>query len=164
LAVAAGYEVHTTTSPKNFDLVRRLGATHVVDYHDMTTAADALVAGLHGKDLAGALAINPGGVTLTGKVLAAVPNSVKFIADAGPPRGEEYPDGITSKFFIPNDLHEPDSLTCCLWRTFLPQALAEGSFVPEPEPLVVGQGLDKMQEAYDVFYKGVSAQKVVVTL
>jgi NADPH:quinone reductase-like Zn-dependent oxidoreductase len=34
LAVAAGYEVVSTSSPKNFDLLRSLGATEVFDYND----------------------------------------------------------------------------------------------------------------------------------
>jgi NADPH:quinone reductase-like Zn-dependent oxidoreductase len=32
LAVAAGYEVITTASPKNFDYVKKLGASQVFDY------------------------------------------------------------------------------------------------------------------------------------
>lgn len=31
-AVAVGYQVVTTASPKNFDLVRSLGASHAFDY------------------------------------------------------------------------------------------------------------------------------------
>jgi NADPH:quinone reductase-like Zn-dependent oxidoreductase len=34
-AVAAGYEVITTASPANFELVKSLGATHVFDYRDL---------------------------------------------------------------------------------------------------------------------------------
>lgn len=83
LAVVAGYEVYSTASPQNFQLVRRLGATEVYDYHD-ASHADALIAALQGKMVAGALAINPGAVTLAAKVLSCT-DSIKFIADAGPP-------------------------------------------------------------------------------
>jgi hypothetical protein len=45
----------------------------------------------------------------------------------------------------------------------LPVALAQGEFIPAPEPLIVGKGLEHIQEALDLSKKGVSA-KVVVTL
>ncbi|KAI1452557.1 GroES-like protein [Annulohypoxylon moriforme] len=162
LAAAAGYEVYTTASPKNFELVKKLGATGVYDYHE-DGAADSIIAALKGKKVAGALTINPGGVALSGKVLNAT-DSVKNIADAGPPPPEGYPEGITSKFIDLGDLSDPDAVIGKIFRDFLPQALASGQFVPEPEPLVVGSGLEKIQEAYDLRLKGVSAQKIVVTL
>lgn len=43
LAVAAGYQVVTTASTKNFDLVRRAGASHVFDYHNVDTVVADLV-------------------------------------------------------------------------------------------------------------------------
>ncbi len=49
-----------------------------------------------------------------------------------------------------------------IWEDFLPRALEAGTFVPAPEPLVVGHGLEKIQEAVDVQMKGTSARKVVV--
>ena len=94
---------------------------------------------------------------------------MKFIADVGPPHSEEYPPeegdkGIRTSFYIPNDLHEPESVTCRVWRDWLPRALEEGRFVPEPEPLVVGKGLAKVHDAFQRYLQGVSAQKVVVEL
>ena len=59
LAVAAGYEVITTASPRNFDYVRKLGASRVFDYHGKTVVKD-LIAALQGKTIAGALAIGSG--------------------------------------------------------------------------------------------------------
>ncbi|KAI1140105.1 GroES-like protein [Hypoxylon sp. FL0543] len=162
LAAAAGYEVYSTASPKNFDLVGRLGASGVFDYHE-DDVADKIIAALKGKKVAGALTINPGGVAISGKVLDNT-DGVKSIADAGPPPPEGYPKGIKSRFIDLLDLSEPDSVIAEIFRNFLPQALAAGQFVPEPEPWVVGQGLESIQGAYDIRLKGVSAQKVVVTL
>lgn len=51
-----------------------------------------------------------------------------------------------------------------VWEDFLPLALESGSFVPAPEPLVVGTGLETLQKAVDVQREGMSAQKVVVLL
>jgi Zn-dependent alcohol dehydrogenase len=46
----------------------------------------------------------------------------------------------------------------------VPKALETGQLQVQPEPIVVGHGLEKIQEAMDLLKKGVSAKKVVVTL
>lgn len=47
LAVAAGYEVVTTASPRNFDHVRALGASAVFDYNSSTVVQDIIGAEVH---------------------------------------------------------------------------------------------------------------------
>ena len=47
---------------------------------------------------------------------------------------------------------------------WMPAALANGSLKCKPDPKVVGQGLEKIQEACDLIGKGVSATKLVVEL
>ena len=59
LATAAGYEVVTTASPKNFDYVRGLGAGQVFDYNDANVIA-TMVKFLRNHEMAGALAISAG--------------------------------------------------------------------------------------------------------
>ena len=56
LAVASGYNVITTCSPKNFEYCRSLGAKYCFDYKSLTVDKDILAA-LKGKVCAGALAI-----------------------------------------------------------------------------------------------------------
>lgn len=51
-----------------------------------------------------------------------------------------------------------------VWRDFVPQALEKGTFVAQPKAQVVGQGLEKIQSAIDLYTKGVSATKLVVVL
>ncbi|ROV95631.1 hypothetical protein VSDG_05257 [Cytospora chrysosperma] len=51
-----------------------------------------------------------------------------------------------------------------LYVDFLPDALGGGHYRAAPEPLVVGKGLEFIQEAMDLQRKGVSAKKVVVLL
>jgi hypothetical protein len=46
----------------------------------------------------------------------------------------------------------------------LPLALAQGKYVFAPEPLVVGKGLECIQEALNIAKKGISVKKVVVSL
>jgi NADPH:quinone reductase-like Zn-dependent oxidoreductase len=55
LAVAASYKVITAASPKNFDYVKKLGASQVFDYHSKTVVHD-LINAFKGKTIAGALA------------------------------------------------------------------------------------------------------------
>ena len=70
LAVAAGYEVITTCSPKNFDYVKRLGASQAFDYRGNAVVGE-IVAALKGKKLAGAFAVAAGSVALCAEVLSA---------------------------------------------------------------------------------------------
>jgi hypothetical protein len=57
-----------------------------------------------------------------------------------------------------------DEVGPALWEEYLPAALADGRFVPAPEPRVVGHGLESLQAALEAQRAGVSAQKLVVTL
>lgn len=162
LAVAAGYEVYSTASSRNFDLVRRLGASGVFDYHDDDCAA-AISSALKGKKVVGALAVNSGGVGICADVLRTT-DGVKFIADAGPPPPHGYPDDIRSRFIDSSDLVQPEGVVANIFGDFVPKALASGQLIPEPEPSVVGRGLESIQKAYNLRLQGVSAQKIVVAL
>jgi hypothetical protein len=113
--------------------------------------------------LEGTLAINTGGVALAGELLNMFGNSVKVIANVGPPPPEGYPQSCQCKFFVPDDLGDPKSVVFQVWRDYLPQALEERSLTPAPEPLVVGKGLEAIQGAYESDLKPVSGQKIVVT-
>lgn len=50
-----------------------------------------------------------------------------------------------------------------VYLDFVPKALQNGSLKPKPDPLVVGKGLEKVEEGLNVQKKGVSAKKVVVS-
>ena len=71
--------------------------------------------------------------------------------------------GVPNKFFIGETLQH-NEVGRKVYEDFLPRALAEGKYIVAPEPLVVGHGLEYIQEAFDIQKKGVSAKKVVVTL
>lgn len=166
LAVAAGYEVISTASPKNFEYVRKLGASHVFDYWESnTTLVNDILVALGGRSLAGALAIGHGAVELCGTVMERHPEKTnKFVATVnGVPEGGAFA-GVEVKFVDLRDACDPDGHVARIWMDFLPRALSKGQFVPAPVPLVVGKRLDSIQEAMDLQMKGVSAQKVVVSL
>jgi hypothetical protein len=51
-----------------------------------------------------------------------------------------------------------------IYADYLPKALADGSYVPAPDPLIAGTGLESVQAGLDAQIRGVSARKVVITL
>ncbi len=191
LAVAAGYEVITTASPRNFDYVRKLGAGQVFDYNGKKVVRDVIKA-FNGKTIAGALAIGTGSAEVCLDVVHAC-HGKKFVAMASAPVAfEGLPDGggmslrfialmarlvrsnvstvlksrmrrIRTKFIFGDSLAN-NEVGRMIYVDFLPKALSEGSYVAAPEPSIAGNGLDCIQTAFGVQRKGMSARKVVVTL
>ncbi|MCJ1311423.1 hypothetical protein MMC25_005094 [Agyrium rufum] len=189
LGVAAGYEVFTTASPKNYEYVRKLGAAQVFDYKSPTVTKD-IIAALKGKKVAGAVAIGHGATTECICILAASQGK-KLIAQATGPVPDPMPsttgafmmalpgtmfgfgkemikgkiNGVSSVFINGADVMA-DDYECgkAIFRDFLPSALAEGRFAAAPGPVVVGQGLEMVQEGFERHKKGVSAKKVVIEL
>ena len=191
LAVASGYDVVTTASPRNFAYLKRLGAREVFDYRSRTTVSDIIVA-LRGRRIAGAIAIGDGATSACLDVVGASEGK-RFVAVATPPVSFERVIMGGSKL-----LHLPPAMlrmgirngllaakarrlrarTKFIWggslihnevgpmiyERFLPNALADGSFIAAPEPLPAGSGLAAIPEAMRRLGRGVSAQKVVVSL
>ncbi|KAL1982575.1 hypothetical protein VTN96DRAFT_1161 [Rasamsonia emersonii] len=160
LAVHAGYEVITTASPRNFDYVKKLGASEAFDYNS-PTVVDDLVTALKGKKLAGAYdAVGVFHPTLD--VLTRL-GGEHFIATVlSVPK--DLPSGISAKGIYAVVAITDVEFGLSISRDFLPQALAEGKYAAAPEPLVVGKELEHVQEGMDLNKKGVSARKVVVSL
>ncbi|KAF9895177.1 hypothetical protein FE257_000079 [Aspergillus nanangensis] len=162
LAVAAGYDVVTTCSPRNFELVKGLGARWVVDYNS-STAVEVLVAAFEGRDGVGALAIMPGSVDLCAQVVGRV-SGRKFVTSAIPLQpGQEKIGDVEVKFVLGGTL-EGNEVGPAIFEDYLPRALAEGKYVCAPEAKVVGKGLESCQKALDMMKEGVSATKLVVDL
>lgn len=191
LAVAAGYEVFTTASPRNFDYVTRLGASQVFDYASKSVVAD-IARALRDRTLAGALAIGHGSAPKC-IAIAGASKGRRFVAMANPAASfDRVPAGsgriwrlvpvmarmiagnvglaiqvrrlgVRTKFIWGSALLNTD-LGPMIWETFLPSALADGRFLASPEPLIVGHGLNAIPGALDRQRAGVSARKCVVTL
>ena len=191
LGVAAGYEVITTASPKNFDYVRKLGATQVFDYQSTTVVRDVIEA-FSDRTIAGTLAIGVGSAEACLDIVHACKGD-KFVAMATPsvsfddaPTGRARTlwliptlsrvmastvslmvkarlRGIRTKSIYGSSLMD-NEVSTVIYTDFLPQALADGRYVAAPDSLVVGRGLDRIQAALDIQKKGVSAKKVVVSL
>jgi len=191
LAVAAGYHVITTASPRNFDYVRQLGASLVVDYASPTAVAEIIDA-MRGKTMAGALAVATGSAGACLEVVTASEGSrfvsvatggvsfdeldrdkgmgwqlpwfgLRLVASTMPLMVRAAMRRAQVKFIWGSSLLG-NEVSTKLYGEYLPAALAAGRYLAAPEPHVVGHGLDVVQRAFDVQAAGVSARKVVVTL
>lgn len=188
LAVASGYEVFTTASPRNFEYVKSLGASKAFDYNSPSVIED-ITAALKGKTIAGTYSIGHGAVEKCLEIVSKCEGN-KFIAMANQPGSPtSAPKGVSgfagmafnylsaqaafafrakakrvkTKFVFGSDLME-NEVGPMVWVDFLPKALAAGQYARAPEPLVAGSGLESIQDALNMQAKGVSAKKVVVSL
>ena len=161
LAKAAGYEVIATASPKNFEYVKSLGATEVYDYKS-ESIVDDLVKAFEGKTFAGVLdCIGFEAAKLSVEVVKRVAGKGAVASTKG--GVEDLPEGITLSKIFGITLRD-NGVGKAVYADYLPQALATGTFVPSPEPLVQGKGLEHVQAGVDRLMAGVSAAKVVVTI
>lgn len=184
LARAAGYEVVTTASPKNFEYVRSLGATTVFDYKQPDTT-QKIIDALQGKNCAGALAIGIGSLEACIDIVAAVPGR-KFVSQASSPVDmNDMPKsifgfagcigimwwnfsvalkarlkGVSTKFIWGSDVMA-NELGPMIYQDFLPGALADNQFQAKPEPIAVGNSLESLQRGIDVCQKGLLLLKLL---
>lgn len=186
LAVASGLKVIATSSPKNFDYLKQLGASEVFDYNSKTVVLD-IVKAFQGTSSAGAVSIGSGSVNKCMEVMSQVKGK-KFVAQATMdlppfPKGgldmlpfafsfvkvllgsklQQTIKGVQVKF-LDGDVLESNEVGPAIYRDYLPKALEEKTFVPAPKARVVGKGLDAIQQGMDLNKKGVSAEKIVITL
>jgi hypothetical protein len=76
---------------------------------------------------------------------------------------DELPEGVTLTKIFGTTLRD-NGIGKAIYTGYLPQALAAGTFIPSPEPLIQGEGLEHVQAGVDRLMEGVSAAKVVVVL
>ncbi|KAI1378442.1 GroES-like protein [Hypoxylon crocopeplum] len=161
LAINSGYEVITTASPKNFEYVKKLGASQVFDYKSETVEAD-LTNAMKGKTSAGALDCIGGKPQGILQQVLFKSQGVKAVASTK--RGwPEPPEGVVMYSIFGTTLKD-NFVGKAIYNDFLSAALKAGTYVPAPETVVVGKGVGKIQDAVDLVNKGVSASKLVVTL
>ncbi|KAI1633770.1 chaperonin 10-like protein [Biscogniauxia mediterranea] len=154
-AVSAGYEVITTASPKNFEYVKKLGASYVFDFRSPTVQDDIISLGLMLKAKQS--------VTNACLDVASKVDGVKFISMAMS-APDKLTGGVDAKFIIAFDIKTDLELGNVIFRDYLPNALSSGKFTPAPPAEVIGEGLKALQEGLDTLQKGVSAKKLVVTM
>jgi NADPH:quinone reductase-like Zn-dependent oxidoreductase len=186
LAVASGYEVITTCSPRNFDFVKRLGAARAFDYNSKTIVRD-IAAALEGKTLSGALTIGTGGAEACLEIMNQSICERKFVAMVSFPTPDPAPESLviprtvahymswSVQWWLKCRVHgvksnlvwgaSPANTGICkaVFGEYLPQALEKGVFVPAPEAQVFGHGLERIQGAFEA-QKKVSGKKLVISL
>lgn len=189
LAVAAGYDVISTASPRNFDHVRQLGAASVFDYRSPTVEADVRAA-LAGRRFAGAVAIGqtgaPACVRIVGRsagnrtvAIATPPVSFTTLADGGLSErarvtgrliGSNVALQVAARgrrvrlAYIWGSSIKNDDIGTYVFGSYLPTVLADPEYRVSPAATVAGHGLEAIQGAMDRQRAGVSAEKLVVTL
>lgn len=186
LAVASGFQVIATSSPRNFDLCKSLGASYTFDYNSKTVVSD-MIAAIGDKVLHGAMTIGNGGPETCYAVMSKVNCDKKFVSMISYPLPTSPPErfevlqtvvyfiswnlrwwvktkvgGVGSKLVFGSSMAFND-VGKALFERYLPDALAKGDFVAAPESQVIGHGLEHIQDAFDA-QKSVSAKKIVVTL
>ncbi len=191
LAVAAGYDVVTTASPRNFDYVMRLGARAAFDYRSPTVVSD-LIDTLHGHRLAGAIAIGAGSAAACIDVVGSCQGQ-RFVALATPPSSFDDVPARRGRWrklapavvrmvagnialaaqarrkrvrtkFIWGSAPVSNEVGPMIFEAFLPTALAEHRYAAAPPAQVAGHGLEAIPAAFEQQRRGVSATKLVVTL
>ncbi|KAI1115617.1 GroES-like protein [Nemania sp. NC0429] len=170
LAVASGYDVITTSSPRNFAHCAALGASRVIDYGaaDLADQVKAAVRGSSGSRLAGAVSCVPGSNALAFDVVGelASSESAKSVACTilPPPLRATVPEGVRAEMIHAYWIKDTP-LAETIYRDFLPAALAAGAYKCVPRPRVVGRGLGAVQAAFDIGKTNtVSCEKLVVAL
>ena len=186
LAVAAGYSVVATASPKNFNYCKSLGASQVFDYNSKTVVAD-LTAALQKTNFAGAFSAGVNSaepcfdivnkcqgrkfVSLASYLsLVPEPTKLKLLRTILFFASWFIRTIISTKFrgidwkLVFATTHVYNGVGKAVFEDFLPGALENGTYLAKPEPLVVGKGLEFVQEAFEVQMKGMSAKKVAVSL
>jgi NADPH:quinone reductase-like Zn-dependent oxidoreductase len=167
LARNAGYRVLTTSSPRNFDYVRSLGAAGAVDRRS-ATAVEEIVALLGKSPLAGTLAIGSGSLR-PAVAIAARTSGSKRVAAARPeitiriPAWRARRQGVRMSGIWGGTLKD-NEVGPAIYVDFLPAALATGAYRAAPDATVVGDGLDRIPDALRRLRGGVSAAKLVVTM
>ncbi|BGP12135.1 hypothetical protein JCM10213_004700 [Rhodosporidiobolus nylandii] len=167
LAVASGLRVVATASPANFDFVKSLGASAVVDYKS-EKVVDELVAELKkgGEEFAGVYdAISENGSVEKSAEVATKLGGKQFVSTTLPPP-QQLPTGVSAAGVFACDivLKDNGAIARAVYHDFATPGLANGALKPAPPALVVGHGLGDVQKGLNAQKKGVSGKKVVITL
>ncbi|AGL17936.1 zinc-binding alcohol dehydrogenase family protein [Actinoplanes sp. N902-109] len=167
LARSAGYRVVTTASPRNDRYVRSLGAEAVVDYRSRNVIEE-LVSAVGSSSLAGILAIGDGSLGPALKLAALLPGRRRISSTSPDPVSH-----VRSALARRNDIHvglirgpalQDTHVGPAVFTRFLPAALAAGAYRAAPTAMLAGAGLQAIPAGLARLRRGVSAQKLVVTL
>lgn len=169
IAKAAGFAVVATASARNASYCKEVGADVVVEYAKESVVAD-VVAGLKetGKEFAGAFdaILAPDTMVKCSQVIKAIDGS-RVLATVLPPEGMPVPEGLAEGVRISKTWGSTlpyEYINEVVFGGWVTAALASGELKCKPDPLIVGRGVEMIQEGCKRCKEGVSARKVVVEL
>ncbi|KAH6658029.1 chaperonin 10-like protein [Truncatella angustata] len=169
MAVASGYKVITTASAKNHEYVKSLVVTGkedvtVLDYADADISRK-IIAHIkdHGLDFSGVYDCVSKETTVRVCVEVAGTFGGHLVSTVLP--GVTSPrEDVELRLVWATSAGMVADGGQLIWKNFVTPALENGTLKAKPEPQIVGEGLEKIQEAMNLYKKGVSATKLVVTL
>ncbi|TKA68533.1 hypothetical protein B0A49_13457 [Cryomyces minteri] len=160
LSVAAGAKVIATASSHNFDFCKGCGASEVFDYKSSSIADEvAKAVKSAGGEFAGvydAISILDQSMKPCFDILEKLGGGNMAVVLPPP---EDKPSGVTI-----GQVLGWSPLTHGLWKSYITQALEEGKLKCMPPAVIIGKGLEAIQNGLDENKKGVSAKKVVIEL
>ncbi|KAF2434883.1 oxidoreductase [Tothia fuscella] len=164
LAVASGLTVIATASKRNTALVESLGATKVLDYTNKNIVEEAVTElKKHGEFVGVYESISePGTIKICASIVGKMGGG--FMAcTLEPPK--DLPQGVSATWCFAPSIHmkEPE-VANAVWGDYIPQALSDGSFQAKPDAIVVGTGLESIQQAFERHKQRVSGAKIVVKI
>lgn len=159
LAVASGYQCIAVASTHHAELLKRLGASLVLD-HRRPSIIEDVVHALRGKTLAGAL--HATGNMADSFAVVARSEGRRVVATTLPP-SDGVPPQVEARQIFGTSLKD-DAVGVMIYRDFLPAALAVGRYRAAPPPRIAGNGLESLQTAIEMQKAGVSGEKVVVSM
>ncbi|KAF2751102.1 GroES-like protein [Sporormia fimetaria CBS 119925] len=162
LAVAAGVIVISVAGKHNLSSIEDLGAAEVFDYRSPSVAKDVISA-LEGTQFLGVCDCI--GTEEAVRAWTPVYEALGGRLGSVLPLPENLPRGIEGEsVFAPKVAGEDRYIGEAVWREYIPEALDDRIFKAKPDPVVVKGGLEKVQEAVDLWGRGVSFEKIVVEL
>ncbi|KAF2816966.1 GroES-like protein [Mytilinidion resinicola] len=168
LAKAAGFEVAATASSRNHGYLKDLGAAYIFD-QSSANVVDEIVEVLKGKDFAGVFDAISTNETIALSAQIASSSSLegkRFVCDVNPP-WEPLPKGLPENVKFGHAMQldiNTNEVGKAVWGEWVTPALEKGLLRCKPNPRIIGHGLEKIQVGVDELRKGVSAEKLVITL
>lgn len=178
LAKASGVTVLATASARNLDALKSdVGADHVFDYSSASVVETIveIVKLLHasqGLEFVGIFdaisepeifkeALGPIFDRLESEKVISAKKLAMVLWPSDLPSDVQVKT-VFAGMFLPGNGYE--EVARVVWEDFMPKALDTGRLKPLPPPLVVGKGLEAIQDGIDQNKKGVSFRKVVIEL
>ena len=167
IAASLGYTVFAICSKRNFDSVKKIGATAAFDYNDKTVIEDVVAAAKSaGTDIKFAYdsISENGSAPQAAAILDAFGGGRLCVVLSYPTDASRYEKVEVSDVFALNLVSDERELGGWLFNDWLQAKLQDGSYKISPEIQIAGKGLESLQNALEVLKKGVSGKKLVVAL